>query len=123
METSVFFVISVLFCFCCVLPQWLYIPVSIAYVIYCIRIFKKLKIRFLAYPLLIFSLFICLLVCFMLGAKGEDATALGFVLMFAFMFLVLPIMIAALVIGAILDIREYENKQKIQKQMEATKNE
>lgn len=128
MKTSLFFVISILFCLCGFLlgddiPQWLYILASIAYVIYCVCIFKELKIRFLSYPILIFSLFICLFLCCMFGTRGEDASALGFVFIFAFMFVVLPIMFIALVIGANFDIKEYKNKQKIPKQIEETKNE
>ena len=48
----------------------------------------------------------------MSGAKGEDATALGFILVFAFMFAIMPMMLITLVIGGIFDIIEFQNKRK-----------
>ena len=112
MKTGLFFLITFLLYLCdIIIPKWLYIPLHIAYIVFCIRIFKELKIRFLTYPIIVLMLFIGLCFLSFSGLSDADGVALGYLFVPLFVFIVLPLTFAALVIGAYWDIKEFKSKK------------
>ena len=94
------------------LTQMIFVIIYVAYIVFCVWVIKGVKIRFLAYPLLVMSLSMGFYFYAGAGMSGENAVGLGYLLIFGFMFVILPAMIIALVVGAIIDVIELTKKRK-----------
>ncbi|MCR4881878.1 MAG: hypothetical protein K6A44_08010 [bacterium] len=117
MKTGLFFLYSILlflgFCF----SGYNYTKFSVGltyliYIIFCIWVFKGLKIRFLAYPFIILNIFFGLYFYEVSGLGTSNAVGVGYIAMYFFMFITLPLMVVALVVGGIFDVIEFLNKNK-----------
>ena len=86
------------------MPKILIILSYLAYIIFCILYFKNIKIRFSAYPFIILNIFSGFYFYKASGLGTSNAVGLGYVFMYLFMFTALPIMVLALIIGAVFDI-------------------
>ena len=116
-QTGLFFLFSVLlfslfFPTASNIPKALTALVCIGYIIYFILNLKSIKIRFLAYPLVVLNLFLGWYTFEVSGLSQSNAVGLGYILIFGFMFVILPIMLVVLIIGAVIDIVELMKKRK-----------
>lgn len=116
-KTMLFFMVSIYLLFFGFnsyqqLTQMIFVILYVAYIVFCVWVIRGVKIRFLAYPTLVMSLSMGVYFFAAAGVSDANATGLGFLLIFGFMFWILPLMIIALIVGGILDIIELINKNK-----------
>ena len=117
-KTILFFVLSILL-FLLFIPSGREISrffIVLSYTIYlafCIWNFKNIKIRFLAYPLIISNIFLGWYSYEIQGFLGvSNKVGFGYIGMFAFIFIVIPLIIVTLITGGIFDIVDLIKKNK-----------
>ena len=117
-KTILFFVLSIGL-FLSFLPsgreisRWFIILSYLIYLIFCILNFKSIKIRFLAYPLFIINIFLGWYSYEIQGFLDvSNKVGFGYIGMWIFILIALPLMIIALIAGGIFDIIDLIKKNK-----------
>ena len=124
-KTILFFFISLcFFALCCfaeqLLSKWSSLSLLLAYIIFCIYIFKDIKVRFLAYPIIVLNSFFGFCAFSFSGVGTSDGVALGYVFMFFFMFIIAPLLLISFIVGIIFDIMGIQSKNKQNSDKEKT---
>ena len=90
--------------------MWMTIPAYVLYVAFCKWVFDKLrKVKFLAYPLMLFNLYCGLMYCMVAGVG--DWHVIFFFVIFSIIIL-LPMMAGAFILGGVQDLQEKKKFEK-----------
>ena len=102
--------------------QWEIVLVYAAYICLFIKLFKQIALRFLVYPLIVLNLSWGIYYFNSWGLSTSNAVGLGYVFMFYLMFIGIPIMGIASILGGVFDILELIKLMKNNSQQELEEN-